>query len=178
MINLAYKLWESCPTGPLATIGCLVIFLSLLESVYMYQDDTWPHFSIRPPIQKLWSKIRALHIWMRHIGFSVEISAATDRNLITQCTALGCCHASCASENSTCITGIRQEINCIRTCWIFQNPFTYGKPSNQPSKMTTAPEHHRNNSFYAWNFASARMESVRLVKIENPKKGFFWSRAS
>ena len=48
---------------------------------------------------------------MRLIRFCPKILQPLTQNLITQCTAFGCCHSTCTGENSACITGLEKETN-------------------------------------------------------------------
>ena len=97
------------PTGALTTISCW------LKGVYMCQDDTCEIISqsdhpFNNYDQKSKCSIYVSH-WMRHIRYHVKILAASDRNPITQYTALGCYHSTCTGENRACITGLQEEIN-------------------------------------------------------------------
>jgi len=86
-----------------------------LKGVYTYQDDTCEiisqsDHSFNSYDQKSKCSIYVYH-WMRLIRFRVKILAASAPNLITQYAVLGCCHSTCTSENSACITGLQKETN-------------------------------------------------------------------
>jgi len=65
--EFTYYIMGGGPTGSLISIGCSNISLILLKigwkvSIHVSAWHMWNHFSIKPTIHKLWSKIKMLHI--------------------------------------------------------------------------------------------------------------------
>ena len=82
-----------------------------LKGLYMYQDDTRAIISQSDHSFNIYDQKSKCSIyvycWMRLNRSHMKILAASD----TIHATLGCCHSTCAGENSACLTGLQKEVN-------------------------------------------------------------------